>query len=192
MAVDLIVPVLGCGAEGVGIRGTARVCEVDPHTVLPWLVEVADHLRECSRAFLHALPLTQVPLDALYAWLSALQDGEVSAADAIARLERSPQWVWGAMAPESKRLLAIEGGKRTLAMAQRLVHHLTQVLVPDGAPLFLTDLRRPLPQPEATHGTAKRWQPRTPAMAAGLPDHVWTFREVLLCRVPPWPQPAGV
>jgi hypothetical protein len=27
---------------------------------------------------------------------------------------------------------------------------------------------------------------------AGLPDHVWTLREVLLFRVPPWPQPAGV
>ena len=39
---------------------------------------------------------------------------------------------------------------------------------------------------------AKRWQPRTPAMAAGLTEHVWTLREVLLCRVPPWPQPAGV
>ena len=39
-------------------------------------------------------------------------------------------------------------------------------------------------------GSAKRWQPRTPAMAAGLTDHVWTLREVLLFRVPPWPQPA--
>jgi hypothetical protein len=25
-------------------------------------------------------------------------------------------------------------------------------------------------------------------MAAGLTDHVWTLREVLLRRVPPWPQ----
>jgi hypothetical protein len=53
---------------------------------------------------------------------------------------------------------------------------------------------QPLPQPEPTNGTgsAKRWQPQTPAMAAGLTDHVWTLREVLLFRVPPWPQPAGV
>ena len=54
-----------------------------------------------------------------------------------------------------------------------------------------TSLRLPLPHPEPTNGTgsAKRWQPRTPAMAAGLTDHVWTLREVLLFRVPPWPQP---
>jgi hypothetical protein len=57
-----------------------------------------------------------------------------------------------------------------------------------------TSLRLPLPQPEATNGTgtAKCWQPLAPAMAAGLTDHVWTLREVLLFRVPPWPQPAGV
>ena len=55
-------------------------------------------------------------------------------------------------------------------------------------------LRLPVPQPEPTNGTgsAKRWQPRTPAMATGLTDHVWTLREVLLSRVPPWPQPAGL
>jgi IS1 family transposase len=52
-------------------------------------------------------------------------------------------------------------------------------------------LRQPLPEPEPTHGhgSARRWRPRTPAMAAGLTDHVWTLRDVLLFRVPPWPQP---
>ena len=55
-------------------------------------------------------------------------------------------------------------------------------------------VRQPLPQPEPTNGSgsAKQWQPCTPAMAAGLTDHVWSLRELLLYRVPPWPQPAGV
>ena len=55
-------------------------------------------------------------------------------------------------------------------------------------------VRQPLPQPASTHGTGSttQWRPCTPAMAAGLTDHVWTLREVLLCRVPPWPQPAEV
>src|SRR5262249_35558577 len=54
-------------------------------------------------------------------------------------------------------------------------------------------LRVPWPQPLPTKGTgsAKQWRPSTPAMAAGLTDHVWTLREVLLVRVPPWPPPAG-
>ena len=52
-------------------------------------------------------------------------------------------------------------------------------------------LRLPLPQPEPSNGTgsAKKWRPQTPAMAAGLTDHKWTLREVLVFRVPPWPQP---
>src|SRR5207245_1150818 len=43
------------------------------------------------------------------------------------------------MDPESKLLLALDVGNRTLAMAQRVVHQVVQVLAPDCAPLFLTD-----------------------------------------------------
>jgi hypothetical protein len=55
-------------------------------------------------------------------------------------------------------------------------------------------LRQPLPVAKATHGrgSAKVWRPWTPAMAAGLTDHVWSLREVLMFRVPPWPQPQTV
>ena len=322
---ELIVRVIACLAEGLGIRGTARVFEVDPNTVLQWLVEAAGQLQAFSRHVLHDVRVRQVQLDELFALLSAVKAGEVSEAEAIERLERAPQWVWAAMDPESKLLLALDVGDRTLAMAQRMVHHVAQVLAPDCAPLFLTDgfreymtallthygqwvqpprrqatgpapkprwlplpgllyaqvvktvrrrrlvavqhrvvfgtieavnqvlsplgwqintafverlnlslrhhvaaigrrvstlckgdeglrqqlalyhtyynfclphssLRLPLAQPEATKGTgsARQWHLQTPAMAAGLTDHVWTLREVLLFRVPPWPQPAGV
>jgi IS1 family transposase len=324
-SVDLIVRVIACLAEGLGIRGTARVFEVDPNTVLGWLVDAAEQLRAFSQHFLHDVRVRQVQLDELFALLSAVKAGTVSEADAIERLERAPQWVWVALDPESKLLLELDVGDRTLAMAQRVVHQVAQVLAPDCAPLFLTDgfreyltallthygqwvqparqraqgpapkprwmplpqllytqviktvrrrrlvrvshrvvfgtleaaqqvlaacgwqintafiervhlsirqhvaavgrrvttlckgevgmrqqlvlyhvysnfclphasLRLPLPQPERTNGcgSAKQWRPSTPAMTAGLTDHVWTLREVLLFRVPPWPQPAGV
>jgi IS1 family transposase len=309
----------------LGIRGTARVFEVDPNTVLGWLVEAAEQLRAFSQHFLHDVRVTQVQLDELYALLRAVKDGEVSEAEALARLSRSPHWVWTAIDPVTKLLLTIDIGDRTLAMAQRVVHQVVQVLAPGCVPLFLTDgfkayttallthfgqwvqpprrqaqgpapkprwmplpqllyaqvvktvrrrrlvdvkhrvvfgtleavnhvlaplgwqintafverlnlslrqhvaaigrrvstlckgedglrqqlalfqtyhnfclphtsLRQPLPQPLPTKGTgsAKQWRPCTPAMAAGLTDHVWSLREVLLYRVPPWPQPAGV
>jgi hypothetical protein len=134
-----LVWAVGALAEGLGIRAVARVFEVDPNTVLAWLVEVAEHAAAFSQYFLHDVRVTQVQLDELFALLSAVKDGAVSAAEAIARLERTPQWVWVAMDPESKLLLAIDVGQRTLAMAQRVVHHVTQVLAPDCAPLFLTD-----------------------------------------------------
>jgi len=139
VSVDLIVHVIGCLAEGVGIRGTARVFEVDPNTVLQWLVEATDQLRAFSRYFLHDLHLRQVQLDELYAVLRALKDGKVNEAEAIECLSRSPQWVWVAMDPESKLVLALDVGERTLALAQRVVHQVAQVLAPDCAPLFLTD-----------------------------------------------------
>jgi hypothetical protein len=52
-------------------------------------------------------------------------------------------------------------------------------------------LRLSLPELASVPGTGatKRWQPRTPAMAAGLTDRIWSVREVLRYRVPPWPQP---
>jgi transposase-like protein len=92
-SVELIVRVIACLAEGLGIRGTARVFEVDPNTVLQWLVEAAEQLRAFSRHVLHDVRVQQVQLDELFALLSAVKDGAVSAADAIERLERSPQWV---------------------------------------------------------------------------------------------------
>jgi IS1 family transposase len=320
---DRLVWAVGALAEGLGIRAVARVFEVDPNTVLVWLVDAADHARAFSQYFLHDVRVTQVQLDELFALLSAVKAGEVSEAEAITRLSRSPHWVWVALDPVTKLLLTIDVGDRTLAMAQRFVHQVVQVLAPGCMPLCLTDgfkeyttallthyghwvqperrqargptprprwlplpglldaqvvktvrrrrlvgvthrvvfgtleaiqqvlaacgwqintafverinltirqhvaavgrrvstlckgeagvcqqlalyhmyynfclphasLRQPLPLPEPTNGpgSAKRWQPQTPAMAAGLTDHVWTLREVLLYRVPPWPQPA--
>ena len=82
---------------------------------------------------------TQVQLDELFALLSAVKAGEVSEAEAIQQLSRSPHWVWGAIDPVTKLLLTIEVGERTLAMAQRVVHQVVQVLAPGCVPLFLTD-----------------------------------------------------
>jgi transposase-like protein len=50
--VERIVHVLACLAEGLGIRATARVFEVEPHTVLQWLGEAAEQLRAFSASFL--------------------------------------------------------------------------------------------------------------------------------------------
>ena len=101
-AVELLVRVLACLAEGLGIRATARVFEVDPNTVLQWLVEAAEQLRAFSAYFLCDLHLEQLQLDEVYAVLRDLQAGAISDDEAIRRLERSPYWVWTAMDPTSK------------------------------------------------------------------------------------------
>jgi hypothetical protein len=121
-AVARIVRVLACLAEGLGIRATARVFEVDPNTVLGWLVEAAEQFQAFSRYCLCEVHVKQLQLDELYAVLRAIKDGELSENEAIKRLERSPYWVWTAMDAENKWLLVIDVGTRTLAMAQCVVH----------------------------------------------------------------------
>jgi hypothetical protein len=78
------------------------------------------------------------------------------------------------MDPESTRLLGLDVGDRTLALAQRFGHQVAQVLAPDGAPLCLTaGLRESLtalrthsgpgvrPPRRQAHGPAPkpRWMP---------------------------------
>jgi hypothetical protein len=65
VAVELIARVLACLAEGLGIRATARVFEVDPNTVLHWLVEAAEQLRAFARDVLCEVHVRQVQLDEL-------------------------------------------------------------------------------------------------------------------------------
>src|SRR5947199_6457490 len=43
---------------------------------------------------------------------------------------------------------------------------------------------------ETGQAGGRKWQSRTPAMAAGLTDHRWTMRELLSHRVPPPPRVA--
>jgi hypothetical protein len=116
-AVELIVRVVACLAEGLGIRATARVFKVDPHMVVHWLAEAAEHLRAFSAACLCDLPREQLQLDAVYAVLHDLKAEALSDDEAIRRLERSPSWVWTAMDPTSNLLVVVEAGCRTLALA---------------------------------------------------------------------------
>ena len=81
--------VLACLAEGLGIRATARVFEVDANTVLQWLVEAAQQLRAFSAFFLCDVHVRHLQLDELYAVLRGVINGEISKDDASKRFERS-------------------------------------------------------------------------------------------------------
>ena len=87
-----------------------------------------------------------------------------------------------------RRVSTLCKGEEGLDQQLALYHGYYNFCLPHGS------LRQPLPQPVPTNGTgsAKQWEPRTPAMAARLTDHVWSLQEVLLYRVPPWLQPQTV
>ncbi len=89
------------------------------------------------------------------------------------------------------------GGRRVNTLCQGedgLQHQLALFHVYYNFVLAHGSLRQPLQVPASTNsrGSAKVWPPGTPAMAAGLTDHVWRLQEVLLFRVPPWPQSRAV
>jgi hypothetical protein len=92
------------------------------------------------------------------------------------------------VAAVGRRVSTLCKGEEGLRQQLALYHVYDNFCLPHAS------VRQPVPQPEPTNGTgsAKQWRPCTPAMAAGLTDHVWTLREVLLFRVPPWSQPVGV
>jgi hypothetical protein len=109
------------------------------------------------------------------------KNDELSEAEAIKRLGRSPHWIWTAMDSESQLLLVIDVGARTLAMAQRMVHQHQVVggLAPGWVPLFLTDGLKEygtalLPhfgawiQPQRHHAKGVRPQPRWVPLPARL------------------------
>jgi hypothetical protein len=114
------------------------VFEIAPKTGLSWLGEAAEQLPAFSAYLLHELHLHPVQLDALYAVLRAVREGDRRAAEAIERLSRAPHWVWTAIAPETKLLLRVQVGDRTLALAQAILHQLAPLLAPDCVPRFLS------------------------------------------------------
>jgi IS1 family transposase len=90
-----------------------------------------------------------------------------------------------------QRVAAIGRRVNTLCQGEAgLRDQLTVFQVYHNCVLPHASLRQPLLIPEVTsgRGSVKVWRPCTPAMAAGLTDHVWSLKEVLLYRVPPWPQ----
>lgn len=304
-------------AEGLGLRATARVFEVDPNTVESWLRAAAEHIESVSRYLLHDLQLTQVQIDELWALLGT-RDGDQNQQKC-----KGKRWVWVGTDPLSKLWLASVVGDRGQECAQLLIHAICKLLAPGCVPLFLSDqwsayasallthfghwvpvprrhrlgrspkprlqplpdlhyaqvvkkrekgrvvsvshrivygslevvqavlkdggvgqiintsfierlnltirqhvaalarkviqlaktesglehqltlsqgyynfclphaaLRVRLPQPQATkgNGSAKKWQPRTPAVAANITHRIWKLEELLLFRAPPWQQ----
>jgi hypothetical protein len=93
-----------------------------------------------------------------------------------------------------QRVAAVGRRVNTLGQSEDGVQHqLVLFHVYHNFVLPHASLRQPLPVPPPTNcgGSVKQWRPCTPAMAAGLTDHVWSLKEVLLFRVPPWPQHQG-
>jgi IS1 family transposase len=125
--------------EGVGIGQVVRIFEVDLNTVLGWLGEASGHVQAVSRYVLHELHVTQVQPDELYVLLGAKKEKSEVEEGTSRREKRRHCWLWGAIDAESKLLLAVEIGDRSLQVAQRVAHTVVTVLAAGVVPLFVSD-----------------------------------------------------
>jgi hypothetical protein len=79
--------------------------------------------------------------------------------------------------------------RKTLCFSKKreyLEYHLHLALAYYHFVQYHSSLRVPLPRPIPTrgNGSPKKWEQRTPAMAAGLTNHAWSLEELLMCHVP--------
>ena len=79
--------------------------------------------------------------------------------------------------------------RKTLCFSKKreyLQYHLHLALAYYHFVQYHSSLRVLLPHPIPTrgNGSPKKWEQRTPAMAAGLTDHAWSLEELLMCHVP--------
>ena len=125
--------------EGVGIGPVARIYGVDVNTVFGWLGEASGHVKAVSRYMLHELHVTQVQLDELYVLLGGKKEKSEAEERTSRREKRRHCWLWGAIDAESKLLMAVEIGDRSLETAQRVVHTVVSVLAAGVVPLFVSD-----------------------------------------------------
>ncbi len=128
---ETIWQVLKALAEGLDIRATGRVFDLDANTVSIWLGQAGAHMTAVSHYLIHDLHLSQVQVDELWALLGQREPDRSK--------RRATRWVWAGIDPVSKLMLAYVVGDRSLASAQLLIHAIALLLAPGCMPLFISD-----------------------------------------------------
>lgn len=123
-------------AEGLSIRATGRLVEVDKDTVLHWLPILGRHGQGVLNYFFRNLHLVECQLDELWTFIYK-KEAHLTPLEKLAEVY-GDAWVWMAFSPIYKVVPAWVVGKRTLAHARRLVFRLKSAT--DGhIPFFTSD-----------------------------------------------------
>jgi IS1 family transposase len=122
--------------EGVGVRATARIMNVDKKTVLRVLARAADHATRLSNSLIHNLIVSECQLDEMWSFIGKKE----ARLEPIEKLEGilGDAWIWIAFDPAHKIVLAHVIGKRTEPHAVSLLRKVKHVTarMPD---LFTSD-----------------------------------------------------
>ncbi len=112
-------------SEGVDLAAASRIFGHHPSTLSRWLIRTGEHsARLHSQLFHQALEAAHVQLDEL-----------------VTRVRQGSEriWVWTAICAQSKLILGLHLGGRTMGDACQLVHQLAERLRPGVFPVFTSD-----------------------------------------------------
>ena len=123
-------------AEGMSMRATARILEVDKDSVCRWVVQLGGHCANVMAYYFRQLHVTECQLDELWTFVRK-KEGQLSPLEQMMGVY-GDAWIWVAFAPVSKMVPAWLAGKRTLKESKQLVKCLKNRL--DGhIPFFTSD-----------------------------------------------------
>jgi IS1 family transposase len=123
-------------AEGLGVRATARIMEVDQDTVNHWLVCLGTHCGAVMADHVRHLPLTECQWDELWTCVMK-QEAQLTPLERLLDLQGA-MWVWIAFAPISKLVPAWVAGQRPRQESKVLIQRL-QSSTDGHIPFFTSD-----------------------------------------------------
>ena len=123
-------------AEGVSLRSTARIVEIDKDTACDWLDRAAHHTRLVMLSLWRDLTVSECQLDELWSFVHTKE--QHLATEKVIADSYGDTWVWLAFAPEWRLVVAFLVGKRTQDEATLLVKRVAFVS-PNTTPFFTSD-----------------------------------------------------
>jgi IS1 family transposase/transposase-like protein len=123
-------------AEGLAIRATSRILEVDKDTVCQWVPRLGRHSLRVMAYFFRNLHISECQLDELWTFVQK-KEYHLEPIEQVLGVY-GDAWIWIAFAPHCKLIVTWMVGKRTVAEAKRLIKCLKMRL--DGQiPFFTSD-----------------------------------------------------
>jgi IS1 family transposase/transposase-like protein len=134
---ETVYRALTCLAEGLGIRATARVFQIKKDTVLRWLRRAGQHSAQVSAYLMRNFQVEHAQLDEL--WTFVFKKEKTLSAWEKLHTEYGDNWIWTAIDPVHKLVLAFVLGDHEEHQAVGLLKKLKAVLAKDCMPLFTSD-----------------------------------------------------
>ena len=123
-------------AEGNSLRSTARIVQIDKDTACDWLHRAAQQCRLVLLYLGQQLPVTACQLDELWSFVHT-KEAHLDTAKRVCETY-GDAWIWVALAPAWRWVLAFVVGKRTQSSANLLLERVAHVTA-EGIPFFTSD-----------------------------------------------------